>query len=466
VLALLQDRGFREAMSLQRFERQVRRMREPFLILCGFGQAGETVARSLDRTDHRLVVMDVEPARIEAVDLAAFRSDVAGLAADASDPHELDRAGLTNKYCAGVIALTNDDEANLAITMAATLLRPDLPVVCRTLEDGLIERIRAFGSPLIIDPFNLFGDELLVSLRAPKTYQLTSWLTSNRDDPMPAGIDVARHGRWVVCGYGRFGGHLAADLARNGIPVTVVDPNGQESDRLEVIAGDATDPQVLDRAGLDDAVAFAAATDNDVTNLSLLVAAKSRNPHLFTVGRQNDPANAPLFDALHIYSTLVPTRLVAHEVLARIGDPMLWLFVQQAQRHDDEWGQPLLERIVATCGTRLPDVWTLELSEHGAPALAEHLAAGNVTVAALLKDPQSRERTLDIVALMVRRGSTVIMCPGDDEVLHAHDKVLLVGMPYDRGNLDTTACVPAAAEYVLTGRRVGASWVWRTLVDR
>jgi ABC-type nitrate/sulfonate/bicarbonate transport system permease component len=39
-------------------------------------------------------------------------------------------------------------------------------------------------------------------------------------------------------------------------------------------------------------------------------------------------------------------------------------------------------------------------------------------------------------------------------------------MGYDRGNLDTTLCVPAAAEYVLTGERVGASWIWRTLVDR
>lgn len=47
VLALLQDRGFKEALSLQRFERRVRGLREPFLILAGFGQAGQVVARSL-----------------------------------------------------------------------------------------------------------------------------------------------------------------------------------------------------------------------------------------------------------------------------------------------------------------------------------------------------------------------------------------------------------------------------------
>ena len=45
--------------------------------------------------------------------------------------------------------------------------------------------------------------------------------------------------------------------------------------------------------------AFAAATDNDVTNLSLLVSAARRcNPDLFTIGRQNDPSNGPLFEAV------------------------------------------------------------------------------------------------------------------------------------------------------------------------
>ncbi|MCB0920232.1 MAG: NAD-binding protein [Actinobacteria bacterium] len=464
VLALLQDRGFKEALGLQRFERQVRRMREPFVILAGFGQAGEVVARSLDRRDHRVVVLDVEPGRIEALDLAAFHSDVPGLPADASNPHELRRAGLMSKYCSGVIALTNDDEANLAITMSAALMRPDVPVVCRTMEDVLIERIRAFGSPIIIDPFNLFGDELLVALRAPHAYQLTSWLTSNPGDPLPKAMAIPQHGRWVVCGYGRFGGHLTADLVRSGIPVTVIDERAEALDGVEVITGDATDPQVLQRADLGSAVAFAAATNNDITNLSLLVSAKKANPRLFTIARQNDPANTPLFDGLPIDSTLLPTTLIAHEVLARIGDPLLWAFVQQAQQHTDDWGVALVERITGRCGSERPDIWTLALTPAGAPALIPHLE--QATVGGLLHDPQDRTRELDAVVLLLKRGDQILMTPADDEPLRADDELLLVGMSYDRRALDTTVSVPTAAEYVLTGDRVGQSWIWRTLVDR
>jgi Trk K+ transport system NAD-binding subunit len=468
VLALLQDRGFREALSLQRFERRIRGLREPFLIIAGFGQAGEVVARSLDAIDRRLVVLDIEPARIEALDLAAFRSDVAGLSADASDPNELRRAGLDSRHCSGVIALTNDDEANLAITMSAALLRPDVPVVCRTMDDSLIARIEAFGSPVIVDPFNLFGDELLVALRAPVTYQLTQWLTGSPGGTVPARLEVPKHGRWVIAGYGRFGSHLAADLVRHGVPVTVIDPAAPEQgpQGVEVVRADATTGQGLQLVGLKDAVAFAAATDNDTTNLSLIVGASRRNPELFTIARQNDPANRPLFDALHIDTTLVPTRLVAAEVLARISDPMLWAFVQQAQQRDDRWAQPLLDRLVGACGPRRPALWTVDLTAHGAPAVAPRLTAGEVTLGALLTDPQDRKRPLDAVPLLVLRSGDSLVAPGDDLVLQSDDRILLAGMTYDRSNLDTTLCVPAAAEYVLTGDRVGASWLWRTLVDR
>ena len=161
---------------------------------------------------------------------------------------------------------------------------------------------------------------------------------------------------------------------------------------------------------------------------------------------------------------LVPTRLVAREVLARMGDPLLWSFVQHAQQRDDAWAVALLDRITACCGTARPDIWTLELRASAAPALGDRL--GDLDIGTLLHDPQDRARPLDVVPLLIRRGDRTLVAPDDDEVLHAGDRLLLVGMAYDRRALDTTCSVPAAAEYVLTGERVGQSWIWRTLVDR
>lgn len=467
VVALMQERGFREALGLQRFERQISRIHEPFLLVAGFGQAGELLARSLDAMDRRLVVVDLAPERIDALDLAAFHSDVPGLIADARNPHELQRAGLLHPRCTGIVALTNDDEANLAIVMAAALLRPGLPVVARTQSSAIAERMAAFGDPMVVDPFNLFGDELLLAVRAPHTARLVQWLTSDPDTPLAEPSTVPRAGRWVIAGYGRFGSHLAHDLAREGVPLTVVDPVAEPQPGVAAIRGDGTDPEVLALAGVADAVAFAAATDNDIANLSLLVAAKRANPGLFLVARQNEPVNGPLFTALNVASVLVPTQLVAHEVLERIGSPALWCFVQQAQQRGDDWAQPLLDRLTAAMGKHLGQLWELTIDEAQCPAIVRTLGEGiAIPLGELTMDPEDRERRLEVVPLLLRRDGDAIVTPSEEEALRIGDRLLLAGTQRGRGSLETLVTVPAALTYVRSGTRVGSSWLWRTFVDR
>lgn len=466
VFALLQDRGFRSALAAQRFTRRVRHLREPFILVVGFGQAGELMAQALDGMDRRFVVLDMDHSRVDALDLGSFRADVPGYAGDARNPEELIRAGMDRPNCEGVVALTDDDEANLAIVMTAALLHPDIPVVARAMEPGIAERMQEFGSPLIVDPFNLFGDELMLAARSPATYRLIQWLTSNPGDELPGVPDLPRQGRWTVSGFGRFGSHLAGDLIRHRVQVTVIDPRAQELAGIDTVAGSPTDPDVLRRADLRTCVGFAAATDNDTTNLSLIVAARRANPDLYVVACQNQPVNAPLFDALHIDSVLVPTTLTAHEAMARIGSPLLWRFIQEARQQPDPWSAELLQRLTASGSTRRPELWRVRLDPTDAPALASWLREGDARLGTLLHDPEDRDRALDAVVLLLRRGPTTLVAPPDDTVLAAGDDLLLAGTSADRRALDTTLCVPAALEYVVSGRRVGNSWVWRALVNR
>ena len=86
---------------------------------------------------------------------------------------------------------------------------------------------------------------------------------------------------------------------------------------------------MLAQADLDHAVGFVAGTDNDTTNLSLVAAARRANPTLFVAARQNRPASAPLFAAMHVDALLVPAEVVAHEVYAQLATPLLWRFLQE-----------------------------------------------------------------------------------------------------------------------------------------
>jgi voltage-gated potassium channel len=465
LLALLQDRTFRQALALQHFTRKVARLREPFLLFAGFGRTGELLGSAFDALGKRFVVLDVDEDRIEHLELTSFHADVPGLVADARDPHHLGVAGLGNAWCVGVLALAGDDEANLAVTMAAALLRPDVPVVARTVSPSIAERMRDFGEPTVVNPFDRFGDHLRIALRAPATYQLMMWLESGPGAERPARGRPPVEGRWVVCGYGRFGRELVEDLQAEGLDVTVVDPvaDGPEHDRAGFVPGHGFEPAVLERAGVADAVGFVAGTDDDTTNLSLVAAARRVNPGVFVAARQNMPSHAPLFGAVGVDSLLVPSEVVAHEVFAQLSTPLLWRFLRELPHRDDAFAAELVERLSQRCDRHLQALWKVRLTHAEAPALTGWLAAGGARLGDLLRDPDDRDVALPAVVLMVLRGEECLLAPDDDTELHPGDELLLAGRPTARRGLDTTMLLDSAREYVVSGRYVPAGWVWRRL---
>ena len=72
LLTLLQDRSFRHALALHRFTRKVARLREPFLLLAGYGRAGELLVKAFDALGQQVVVIDESADRIDALELAVL----------------------------------------------------------------------------------------------------------------------------------------------------------------------------------------------------------------------------------------------------------------------------------------------------------------------------------------------------------------------------------------------------------
>ena len=472
LLALIQDRGFRQALALQHFTRKVERMREPFLLIAGYGRTGELLARSLDGLGRRFVVVDRDDGRIADLDLDSYYADVPGLVADAGDPGYLAVAGLDNPSCEGVVALTDDEEANLAVVQTAALLRPDLPVITRAVSPAMAERMRAFGTPTVVNPFDRFGDHLRIALRAPASYQLMTWLESGPGAPLPPRGSPPSHGHWVICGYGRFGREVTDDLRMEGLDVTVVEPAPTDAapavDRPETVVGYGYEPGVLARAGIERAAGFVAGTDNDTTNLSLIAAARRANPALFVAARQNKAASAPLFAAVGVDSMLVPADVVAHEVYAQLSTPLMWRFLQEVPRREDAWAAAVVDRLTQRCGAHLEAVWKVRLTAAEAPALPGWLAGPGALLGDLMRNPDGRDEPLPAVPLLLARagdvdGADVLLAPDDGVELAPGDELLFVGRSSARRLLDATLLIDATREYVVHGRHVPASWVWRKL---
>jgi Trk K+ transport system NAD-binding subunit len=220
---------------------------------------------------------------------------------------------------------------------------------------------------------------------------------------------------------------------------------------------------VLAAAGLEGAVGLVAGTSNDTTNLSIVASARRTNARLFLIGRQIDPAYAPLHAAMELDSLLVPTDLVAQEAYAHLSTPLLWRFLQLMPAQGDAWAAELVTQLVDRCGENLPALWRLELSRAEAPALQRWLGSGSVCVGDLLRHPEARQKVLDARVLLVQRGQETFLTPGPDLVLASGDRLLLAARAEARWALDNTLEVDASSEYVLTGRRRAVGWVWRRL---
>jgi hypothetical protein len=193
----------------------------------------------------------------------------------------------------------------------------------------------------------------------------------------------------------------------------------------------------------------------------VIAAARRINPALFVAARQNQPSSASLFAAMQVDSLLVPTEVIAHEVYAQLSTPLLWRFLQEMPAQGDDWAAQVIDRLTEQCSTHLQAVWKIRLNDAEAPALGRWLPRGDVRLGDLMRNPEDRTQRLHAVPLLVLRDSACVLTPGDDFVLAAEDQMLLAGRPSARRALETTLMVDARSEYVIFGRHVPSSWIWR-----
>ena len=165
LLTLAQDRSFRAVLAAGRFRRQVRALYEPFYLVCGFGETGALVGRALDTLGFRFVVIDIREDRIHELDLLDLLQDPPAIAGNARDPEHLIAAGLTRPQCRGVLALTNDDQANLSVAISVRLLSPAVPVLARAMSREATANMISFGTDHVVNPFATFGEHLTVAIR-------------------------------------------------------------------------------------------------------------------------------------------------------------------------------------------------------------------------------------------------------------------------------------------------------------
>lgn len=433
---VLQDPIFRRILHENGVGRAVRRIDEPFYLICGYDDAGSHVTRELAEDGTRLVVIDESSARIDSIEVEDLTMPVPALSGDASDPKTMVLAGLTSGHCAGVLALTGDDRINIKISLTAHLLNPDVPVLCGARNHESHARMAAAGVNHIINPYDTFAERVALSIRTPSLHVIYESLTTQRGTAMDEAPRIPR-GRWILCGTGLFTRTLRRQLERLQIETVMVDPQLEENEiDASHIKGDPTDPDVLRAAGVDDATAVVAGTVVDIDNLAITMAARNLNKELFIVARQTQRRNTSVFRAAPADLIMLSGYVVAAEVLRVIRAPQLATFLRRARDEDEDWAAALLKRMRDVIGEDIVESWSVEITPQESPTVCAEFARGEqVSLRQLMTRPDSSGGLIRALPLLLQRGQERELRPHIDTLLQLGDRVLCCGQARARSTM-------------------------------
>ena len=467
LLSALQDPALRRLVTELSFRRAVRRIRDPFYLVCGYGDTGSMLVRALTDGGFNAVVVELRQDRVDALGLADLRSYVPALCADAAEPENLCKAGLRNPLCIGVVALTNDDAANLHVAITSNLLNPSLTTIARAETRAIEANIASFGTNHIINPFDTFAGRLALALHSPAIYLLYEWMTSVPGEALMEPI-FPPHGKWILCGYGRFGKSVHERLRGENLEVTIIESRPEATGAPpDTVVGWGTEAKTLLRAGVHEAVGIVAGTDNDANNLSILMTARDLNPGLFRVARQNSRSNDTIFQAANVDLIMRRGNIIAHKIFALIQTPLLESFLHLVRQQDNAWANQLNSRIHGVAGNRAPSTWEVDVTEADSPALAARVReVGDLCLAHLCRDPRDRDYSLPCVPLLCERKGECILLPGDDFVLEAGDRLLFCGHASARGMMEWVRGNSSVLNYVVTGEEHPSASLWRLFTGR
>jgi Trk K+ transport system NAD-binding subunit len=463
LVGLVRDEAFHEALGRRRVRRAIRSIRSPFYLVCGFGGAGRMLVDNLVRSGRRVVVVDRSPVALRELYLRDYRIVVPGLEMDASVPDNLLEAGLQNRWCAGLLALTDHDETNLKIALAGRLLNRQLSVAARADSDATARNMASFDTGFVVQPSEEFARRAELAITRPQAYRLYERLSE-------AGVrqqweeDERLDGDWLVCGHDDYARKLVERLDQSGVTTRViVDSDDESAWPVDVFRGPSSERATLEAGGVSSVTGIVAACESDAENLSTIMTALMINPELLIIARENHLHNRQLFEEAGVHLVCSVSGTVASAMRPVLEAPMVPEFMQHMLDRDEHLSRDCLERIEARLGEERVQFWSSRVSDKRTPPLAEAIEAGHdITVGLLTRDPRDRDQPLDAVVLMVIRDEEIMLLPADDQTLAMGDRVLFCGTPHSADLIWAVAVDYDVVHYLRTGQpRLARRPWWR-----
>jgi voltage-gated potassium channel len=457
LVSLVQDKLFLSQIKQSRFKHQVGNLQEKFIIVLGYNYTTSEIIKIINNTDFRVVVVEQDQQKVDNLILENFTPPVPVVQANSYDAQILEIAGIKSKYCKAVVSLYKDDALNLRIGLASKMLNPYVTVAAKSTTQNHTDNLLDLGVEVVENPFKIIASHMNLALNSPNILKLERWIyqigkldEANRTLPV---------GNYIICGYGRFGELVGSMLEKNGIDVQFIeiDPDrvkeAYAQKDINLLRGNSDDQRILKKAGIDNAVAIIAGTDDDTTNISILKTAKKLNNDIITIARENKIEDFSIFNNANIDHVVVPSKILINKTTNALTKPSADHLIRHMSKKDEQWGQSLVKRLITTIGAN-PMLYVIQVKKDTAPALMEEISKGNkLTLDIFSKSLYNRKQDSSVVPLMIfnKQSKKEIVVPDWDEVLEENDRLLFACDEFTINDLEDIAQNYYELHYILTG---------------
>jgi voltage-gated potassium channel len=209
---------------------------------------------------------------------------------------------------------------------------------------------------------------------------------------------------YIICGYGRIGRVLCRHLKRADIDVAVIEKNPEQipvmdEDGILYIGGEATDENILIKAGIKRAKGLVAALATDTDNVFLVLTARQLAPEILIMARSSQETAKIKLRAAGANFVESPYEMGAVSMAHRIIRPTVTSFLDLAFAHKRRDIQ--MEEIPVSSASELVNVQ--------------------------LKDSGIRQKYNLIIIAIKKSDGSMQFNPSFEAVIAPHDTVIAVG---------------------------------------
>jgi len=204
----------------------------------------------------------------------------------------------------------------------------------------------------------------------------------------------------IVCGYGRMGAQLSAQLARERTPFVAIDravTERLEDEGILFVEGDATEDTTLKAAGIERAKALVTCLASDADNVFVTLSAREMRPTLTILARAEQPASEHKLIRAGASAVICPQSIGAQKMAHILCRPHVVELIDMASKGVD-----------------------IEIAQYEVPASSP--LAGKA-----LRESRIRERMSMMVVAIKRPDGRQLFSPGPEETINAGDQLVLIG---------------------------------------